>query len=216
MPKLERVEKYKGRTMQLTFEDGECDFLNADIVQRYSLRAGADIPAAAWAEIKHADTFRRARERAMYLLDYRDYSYADMVKKLMNNYEEDICFEVADDLAGRGFIDDVRYAETLARQKFEVKLLGEFRVKQFLREKGIPAAVIEQALEPYREDAAERARELAERRYMKYFDPDDRDLMQKLKNALARQGYGYGEIKEAIADMIEDYENEESDEFYDE
>ena len=70
----------------------------------------------------------------------------------MNNYEEDICFEVADDLAGRGFIDDVRYAETLARQKFEVKLLGEFRVKQFLREKGIPAAVIEQALEPYRED----------------------------------------------------------------
>ena len=113
MPKLERVEKYKGRTMQLTFEGGECDFLNADIVQRYSLRAGADIPAAAWEEIKHADTFRRARERAMYLLDYRDYSYADMVKKLMNNYEEDICFEVADDLAGRGFIDDVRYAETL-------------------------------------------------------------------------------------------------------
>ena len=191
MPKLERVEKYKGRTMQLTFEDGECDFLNADIVQRYSLRAGADIPAAAWEEIKHADTFRRARERAMYLLDYRDYSYADMVKKLMNNYEEDICFEVADDL-------------------------GEFRVKQFLREKGIPAAVIEQALEPYREDAAERARELAERRYMKYFDPDDRDLMQKLKNALARQGYGYGEIKEAIADMTEDYENEELNEFEDE
>ena len=133
----------------------------------------------------------------------------------MNNYEEDICFEVADDLAERGFINDVRYAETLARQKFEVKLLGEFRVKQFLREKGIPAAVIEQALEPYREDAAERARELAERRYMKYFDPDDRDLMQKLKNALARQGYGYGEIKEAIADMIEDYENEELDEFED-
>ena len=89
-------------------------------------------------------------------------------------------------------------------------------MKQFLREKGIPAAVIEQALEPYREDAAERARELAERRYMKYFDPDDRDLMQKLKNALARQGYGYGEIKEAIADMIEDYENEEFDEFEDE
>ena len=51
---------------------------------------------------------------------------------------------------------------------------------------------------------------------MKYFDPDDRDLMQKLKNALARQGYGYGEIKEAIADMIEDYENEELDEFEDE
>jgi regulatory protein len=194
--KLTCVEKYKGRTMQLSFEGGETAYLNADIVQRYSLRAGVDIPEAAWAEIVHADTYRRARERAMYLLDYRDYSYVELCKKLMNNYEEDICFEVADSLAEHGFINDARYAETIARRQFEVKLFGAYRVRLYMREKGIPAAIIEQALEPY-------AAELVKRKYMKYYDPDDRAMMQKLKNALARQGYGYGEIKDAL-DILRD------------
>lgn len=192
--------------MQLTFSEGEPAFLNADTVQRYSLRAGMNIPESAWEEIVHADTYRRARERAMYLLDYRDYSYAELVKKLMNNYDEDTCFEVADNLAELGFINDVRYAENLARRQFEVKLFGAYRVRMYLREKGIPSAVIEQALEPYEDTAAERAAELVRRRYMKYFDPDDPALMQKLKNALARQGYGYGEVKDAIELLKEEFE----------
>lgn len=208
MMRLESIEKYKGRTMQLNFSEGEPAFLNADIVSRYGLRGGIDIPESAWEEIVHDDTFRRARERAMYLLDYRDYSYTEMVKKLMNNYCEDVCFEVADDLAEKGFIDDRRYAENLARRQFEVKLMGEYRVKMYLREKGIPRAVIEEATEPYEDSAAERAAELAERRYMKYFDPDDPALMQKLKNALARQGYAYGDIKDAVELLKERYENE--------
>jgi regulatory protein len=209
MKHLEKVEKYKGRTMQLTFSEGEPAFINADTVQKYGLRGGIDIPESAWEEIVHADTYRRARERAMYLLDYRDYSYVELVKKLMNNYEEDICFEVADNLAELGFINDERYAETLARRQFEVKLFGAYRVKMYLREKGIPAAVIEEALEPYEDEAAERAAELVKRRYMKYYDPDDRALMQKLKNALARQGYSYGEIKEAIELLAEEFEEED-------
>jgi regulatory protein len=135
----------------------------------------------------------------MYLLDYRDYSYVELCKKLMNIYSEDICFEVADKLSELGFIDDRRYAETIARRQFEVKLFGAYRVRLYMREKGIPAAIIKQAIEPYSESAPERAAELIKRRYMKYYDPDDRALMQKLKNALARQGYGYGEINQAIS-----------------
>jgi regulatory protein len=201
--KLKSVEKYKGRTMQLTFEEGEPAFLNADIVQRYGLKAGVEIPETAWEEIVHANTYRRGRERAMYLLDYRDYSYVELVKKLRNNYDEDVCFEIADNLAELGFINDERYAETIARRLFEVKQFGEYRVKQYMREKGIPTAVIESAVEPYADTAAERAAELVSRKYMKYYDPEDRAMMQKLKNALARQGYSYGEIKDAI-DILND------------
>lgn len=209
MPKIESIEKYKGRTMKLTLAEGEPAFMHGDIIARYGLRAGVSVPESAWAEIVRADAFRRARERAMYLLDYRDYSYADLVKKLMDNYDEDVCFEVADKLAELGFINDRRYAETLARRLCETKLLGEYRARLYMREKGIPAAVIAQSLEPYRETAAERAKELIERKYMKYYDPEDRLLMQKLKNALARQGYSFGEIKEAIGLMEEELDPSE-------
>ena len=183
--KIETIEKYKGRTMKLTLSEGEPVFMNADIAARYGLKGGVSVPEAAWAEILHADIFRRARERAMYLLDYRDYSYADLVKKLMNNYDEDICFEVADKLAEQGFLNGAL---------------------PYMSEKGIPASIIRQALEPYEENAAERAAELAKKKYMKYFDPEDRALMQKLKNALARNGYSYSEIKTAIELLKEEYE----------
>ncbi len=204
--KIETIEKYKGRTMKLTLSGGEPVFMNADIAARYGLKGGVSVPEAAWAEILHADIFRRARERAMYLLDYRDYSYADLVKKLMNNYDEDICFEVADKLAEQGFLNDRRYAETLAARLCETKLLGAYRALPYMSEKGIPASIIRQALEPYEEDAAERAAELAKKKYMKYFDPEDRALMQKLKNALARNGYSYSEIKTAIELLKDEYE----------
>ena len=198
MPHIESIEKYKGRTMKLTLSEGEPAFMNADIIARYGLKGGIDVPESAWKEIIHADVFRRARERAMYLLDYRDYSYADLVKKLMDNYEEDICFEVADDLAEHGFINDRRYAENLARKLCETKLLGEYRARMYMREKGIPSSIIEEALVPYSCSGAERPAELAERKYMKYFDPGDRQTTEKLKNALARQGYSFSDIKEAI------------------
>lgn len=209
--RLEKIEKYKGRTMRLDFDEGEPAFLSSDTVSRYGLRAPMDIPERAWEEIVYEDTFRRARERAMYLLDYRDHSYAELVKKLMKNYCEDICFDVADELAEKGFINDMRYAENLARRQFEVKLLGEYRVKAYMREKGIPSSVIERAIEPYEEDSAERAAKLIERKYLKYFDPDDRALMQKLKNALARQGYSYGDIIEAIRIAEEEFEEDDEE-----
>lgn len=182
----------------LTLGTGETVFVNAEIVTRYELKAGMTIPQAALGEVLYADEKRKARERALYLLDVRDYSYAELVKKLMNNYSEDICFEVADELAEKGLINDRRYAELLARRLCEGKLLGYFRAKPYMREKGIPAAVIEQALAEYADTAAERAAALAEKKYMKYFDPDDRALMQKFKNALIRSGYTFSEISAAV------------------
>lgn len=195
---IESIEKYKGSTVKLTLSEGEPVFLNACIVSEYSLRAGMSVPRAAVGEIIYADTRRRARERALYLLDLRDYSYAELVKKLLMNYEEDICFEVADELAEKGFINDRRYAEVLARRLCETKLLGYFRAKPYMREKGIPVSVIEQALAEYSDTAPERAAALAEKKYMKYYAPDDRSLMQKLKNALVRSGYSFSEVNAAM------------------
>lgn len=209
MIKIESIEKYKGRTLKLTLLDAELAFINADTVSKFSISAGDTFDEEEWKEILHADEYRRARERALYLLDYRDHSYVELCKKLMKNYGEDICYEVADNLAESGLIDDARYAEALARRQCEVKLFGSYKARLYLREKGIPAALINEALEPYEETAAERAAELISRRYMKYFDPDDRALMQKLKNALARQGYSYSQIKDAIEIVMQECEEED-------
>ena len=190
--------------MKLVLEEGEPVFMNADIIAQYNLKAGMTVPAAALEEMAAADTARKARERALYLLDFRDYSYAEMVKKLTETYGEDLAFDVADELAAKGLINDRRYAGVLARRLCEGKLLGYFRAKPYMREKGLPAALIERALAEYTDSAPERAAQLARKKYMRYFDPEDRDLLRKLKAALVRSGYSFSEASAAIDILTEE------------
>lgn len=203
MPKIKSIAQYKGNTAQIEFEDAQPLFINFDTVSKYELAAGMDIPQSAAEQIKKTDLVRKARERALYLLDMRDHSYSELVKKLRKNYDEDICFEVADELAQKGLLNDRRYARSLARQLFEVKLLGSYIVRQKMREKGLPKGVIEQAIAEYEDGAQERAAELIRRKYLQKYDPDDRADREKLIAALARKGYSYTQIKAAIELVIE-------------
>lgn len=152
--------------------------------------------------------YKRARERALYLLDHRDHCYAEIVTKLLRKYDEDIAYEVADELADRGLIDDERYAVNMARRLVEVKLYGVYRARMELRQRGVPKSIIEEVLAPYEEGAPERAKELIERQYARYWEPDDRAMMQKLTAAVVRRGYGFDDVKAAIA-MIKAEEEEE-------
>ena len=99
-------------------------------------------------------------------------------------------------------------SELLARRLCESKLLGYFRAKPYMRERGIPMRIIEDALAEYADSAPERAAQLAEKKYMKYFDPSDRAMMQKLKNALVRSGYGFRDIAEAVELLKEEHSEE--------
>ena len=91
--------------------------------------------------------FRKAKERALYLLDYRDYSYVELYKKLEKNYSEEICDAVMDKMLELGTVNDRRYAQGLARTYVEVRKYGYYRAYQQMRQKGLTKPIIEEALE---------------------------------------------------------------------
>ena len=167
-----------------------------------------NVPAEAVEEMVSANGYRRARERALYLLDVRDYGFVELYQKLEKNYSGDICLKVCKELAGLRLIDDRRYAESLARQLFEVKRVGMFKAKQELKLRGLSDSIIEEAVEPYadEEDSFARLEELVERKYERYLT--DEKGVKKVKNALLRQGYRYAEIN-AVLDLYDlDFEEE--------
>lgn len=206
MLKINSVSKYKGKTYMIEFEQGETGFLNREIVSKYNLKAGISLPLSAWEEIVFENDVRKARERALYLLDYRDYSYIDMYRKLEKNYSEDVCFAVMDKLVEIGVINDRRYAENLARQYMEGRKYGYYKAVQQMKLKNLTKEVIEAALEPYKEDTCQRLYELVEEKYLRYLD--DEKGITKVKNALARQGYSYGDIKQVMDEIMQDYGEE--------
>lgn len=199
--KIASVEKYKGKTYRIDFEEGEPAFINSEIIAQFHLRAEVEIPDEAWEDVIYANDFRRARERAMYLLDYRDYSYSELYKKLHDNYDEQICYDVCDKLAELGFVNDRRYAEALARKYMEVKKFGYYRAVQEMRQKGLSKELIDEALTEYEDTTVERLTELIEKKYLRRLE--DEDGLKKVKNALARQGYSYSDINAALNEILE-------------
>ena len=69
-------------------------YLHKDIILDFGIKVSKEISEEKLEEILEASEKRRAFERAMYLLDYRDYSYRELFGKLSESYEEDICFYV--------------------------------------------------------------------------------------------------------------------------
>lgn len=205
--KISNISKYKGMTYMVEIEGREePEFINLEIINMFSLKAGASLPLSAWEQIKGEDLYRKARERALYLLDYKDYSYIDMFNKLMNNYPEDTCYRVMDKLVEIGCINDRRYAEGLARKYVEVKKFGRYRAVREMKGKGLTNEVIDEALEPYSDGWYDRCRELTEAKYVRYLD-DDKGV-NRVKNALVRNGYTYDVVNEVIKDIMEEIEDE--------
>ena len=202
MPTIQSVEKYKGSTYQVNFTEGELAFINSEIISQFNLRAGLELPESAWEQVLYANAFRKARERALYLLDYRDYSYIELYKKLESNYDEGICYEVLDSLAKVGIIDDRRYAENLAEKLVSVKKFGYFRAVQEMRLKGISKDLADEVLSAYEDTVQDRLIELLKTKYARKLE--DENGITKVKNALVRQGYSYNQINEALDELFDE------------
>ncbi len=203
--KIISVKKYKGKTYETELDDGRRIYLHADIIADFGLHSGSEFDRTELKKIIYASNFRRAYQRALYLLDYRDYSYREMLRKLTETYKnEKLCLEVMKKLNDIGIINDSRYAEKLARRMIEVKRYGMRRAVREIMLKGIDRNTAQEALEEYEGLADENLAYLLERKYSRLLtDEHDRKSVEKVKSSLVRYGYDYDEINCAVRNYFE-------------
>lgn len=203
--KITSLKKYKGTTYEVELDYERKIYLHADILVDFGLRENDELDRNRLREIIWASNFRRAYQRALYLLDYRDYSRAEMYKKLLDNYKsEKLCTAVADKLENNGIIDDERYAEKLAVKYVSVRKFGYRRAKREIMLKGIDEFKAIDALEAHAEEFEENLMWLLETKHARNLtDPEDRKTIEKVKASLVRYGYGFGEINSCIKEYFE-------------
>ena len=206
--KIQSIEKYKGLTYCVEFYEDKKIYLNQEILSDYNLKVDMEIPLEAIEEIIHSSDLRRARERALYLIGFHDHSYKELFDKLDKNYPVDICLEICNKMVSLGLINDERYAEKLARDLIEVKHYGNYRARFEMQRKGVDKELAEAALEPYEEGTIDRLTKLVSRKYARYLV--DKKGIQKVKSALARQGYSFSDINAVLDECID--ELDETDE----
>ena len=93
------------------------------------------------------DTFEKALIKARKISASKETSVSDIHHKLHGwGISENDSAKVIQNLLDEKFIDEQRYAMAAVKDKFRLNKWGAYKIKQFLRQKGIPEIIINEAL----------------------------------------------------------------------
>lgn len=180
--------------------DGEAAVkIDAEIFIRSGLKPGDMLTDEELHELIQASDERRAREKALYLLEHRSHSKKELTEKIARTAASRPAAQAAADrMEELGLLNDEAYARDLAREMFLRKRYGAMRVKQELKLKGIDDGLIDDLLEQYggEEAALENIRAVLDKKYTGW--EEDEKTRRRAFAALQRLGYSYGMIRQAM------------------
>ena len=113
--------------------------------------------------------------------------------------------EAVERLEEMGYVNDERYAHTLAQELYERRGMGKKRIEQELRQRGISRETASECAEELDGDDVERIKNLLETKFAGKFS--DEKGRRRTFNALTRLGYGYSDIRSAMRSVDEEYED---------
>lgn len=142
-------------------------------------------------------------QRALGLLARREHSRKELSRKLTSRgLDADEVQVAVDRLAGEGWQDDARFAESLVRSR-AASGYGPIRIRAELSTHGLDREAIARAMDTFEGDWAEQARDLVRRR----FGPDlGADLTKRRKAAdfLIRRGFDGSSVRAATRLDLDD------------
>ena len=207
--------EYKGDTWQIELDGERKYYVNGSVVSEYELEKGQTLSHEELSEIKGADTLRKAKKRALYLLGERLMCRGELLLKLTKTYGEQVAEEAVEYVCGLGYVNDDEYAPKLAEYLIKRKRWGVRRARYEMLHRGLDRELVENTLADIPEDELDgELTALIEKKYAgKVQDYDDR---RRTIAALARRGYDFGAIKRCIDAFLENSEDDgEFDEVFD-
>ena len=131
--------------------------------------------------------------------------------------DPEVSAQVLDRFEEVGLIDDASYARMWVESRHRGKALARSVLKQELRQRGVDAEFIDDAIEHIDDDAEyQRAREFAERKARVKPGEDLAKAMSRLAGQLARKGYPAGVCfsvsKEVLGPLLQQWQDHVVDE----
>lgn len=202
---IEEVSKSRSKI----FIDGEFAFvLYKGELRFYKVAVGEEISESAYDEILQVVLPKRAKLRAMNLLQKREYTEKQLRDKLREGGYPGAVIEMAlQYVANYHYTDDLRYAVTYITDHESSR--SRKRIEQDLFGKGIPKEILQKAWLEWEEqggmqDEEEMIRRLLEKRHYVPGQAEPREE-QKTFMFLMRKGFSTGAIRRVMHSEIADY-----------
>lgn len=193
--------KRKGLTA--LYIDGEYA-LDVDTETLLSSRftVGSELDDDELLELVEASGEKRAKEKALWLISYRDHSRRELLDKLKKTSGERHSERAVERMEELGLVDDRKYAERYARELINVKHLSVRAAMYKLSQKGIDRELSESILEELDPDPREHIAAVIEKKYRNSLS--DEKARRRAVAALQRMGYGWSDISA----VLEEYESD--------
>lgn len=163
-------------------------------LSRYHIQKDEELPQEIYEELVGQVLTKRAKLRAMHLLEKMDRTRAELKKKLeQSGYPTKAVEEALEYVESFHYIDDVRYAARYI--EFQKSKKGKARLKMELLQKGISAEIVARALEEAEEqmDTKETIRRMLQSK-RKGEGPLEEKEKQRLYGFFMRKGFSSSEI----------------------
>ena len=170
-----------------------------DVIAALGLAVGQTFDADRLAELVEAETSRKARERALRLINYRDRTSSEIRRRLIgSDFPEKAVEEVVDQLSRAGLLDDGKFSRDWVKSRTASKPMGRLRLSHELRARGVEPKLVEEALESLdNETERQLAHSLASRKLDK-MDAGDPSTKTRLVSFLRRRGFGWETASEVV------------------
>ena len=165
------------------------------------LAPGQELEEDSFADRLSRLQFKDAYEASLNLLTARDMTAQGMIDALTRRrYTRSVAEAVCQKLVENRLIDDERYAQRYMELHRE-DAVGKYALKRKLRSKGLSEELVGAALEEVDEQSQlQAARALAAKLAARYAGQDPRAARSKISQALARRGFGWDVISQALED----------------
>lgn len=186
---ITQISELDKKRMMIRTDEAVSFVLYKGEVRKLALKEGEELPAEVYEEIRSEILIKRARKRAMFLLEKMDRTESQLRDKLRQGfYAEDIIEDAISYVKGYHYIDDTRYARNYVWCQKERK--SKRQIKADLLQKGVDRDVIDSAMESEYEAEAEQELILKwiEKRHYS-IENSDRKEKQKMYQFLMRKGF---------------------------
>ena len=190
---VKRADRYS------IFVDGKYSFsLSESALLAQRLASGQEFDEKELAELKKASGDDKAYGNALRYVAMRPRSVWEIETYLRRkDVEEPVAAEIIKRLQAVGLLDDVAFGRAWVANRRLLKSTSKRKLQLELRQKHLSSAVIDQVLQEDETDERDTLRDLVEKKRGRY--PDKQKFMQYL----ARQGFGYDDIKTVLNEDVE-------------
>ena len=189
------IEEYHKSKYKIFINDEFAFVLYKGELRRYGIKKGMPLTAELYHELVDQVLTKRAKLRAMHLLEKNDRTEADVRRRLKDNlYPQEAIDAAIAYVMSYHYIDDERYAQNYIHYKSATSSKNE--IKQTLLQRGIRKDIIEEALSSSETDETDLMIRLMRKRCR---EPQtiSYEEKQKLFGYLYRKGFPFERIEQA-------------------